>query len=56
MIYIDFSKMPEDCHNYDQYISRIISRLKKDLFREYPDADYEEDDALWDILDLQSQK
>ena len=51
VIYIDFSKMPEDCDSYDQYISRIINRLKKDLTREYPDADYEEDDALWDILD-----
>lgn len=51
VIYIDFSKMPEDCDSYDQYISRIINRLKKDLIREYPDADYEEEDALWDILD-----
>lgn len=51
VIYIDFSKMPEDCDGYDQYISRIINRLKKDLIREYPDADYEEEDALWDILD-----
>lgn len=51
VIYIDFSKMPEDCESYEQYIGRIISRLKKDLIREYPDADYEEDDALWDILD-----
>ena len=31
VIYIDFSKMPEDCESYDQYISRIINRLKKDL-------------------------
>ena len=51
VIYIDFSKMPEDCDSYDQYIGRIINRLKKDLIREYPDADYEEEDALWDILD-----
>ena len=51
VIYIDFSKMPEDCDSYDQYISRIINRSKKDLIREYPDADYEEEDALWDILD-----
>lgn len=51
VIYIDFSKMPEDCDSYNQYISRIINRLKKDLIREYPDADYEEEDALWDILD-----
>lgn len=51
VIYIDFSKMPEDCNSYDQYIGRIINRLKKDLIREYPDADYEEEDALWDILD-----
>lgn len=43
--------MPEDCNSYDQYIGRIINRLKKDLIREYPDADYEEEDALWDILD-----
>ena len=48
-LYIDFSKMPEDCNSYDQYIGRIINRLKKDLIREYPDADYEEEDALWDL-------
>lgn len=43
--------MPEDCESYDQYISRIINRLKKDLIREYPDADYEEDDAFWTFAD-----
>ena len=51
VIYIDFSKMPEECNSYNQYINRISRRLKRDLEKSYPNADIEMEDALWDILD-----
>lgn len=51
VIYIDFSKMPNECSSYSSYISRIEKKLKKDLLREFPDADIELEDPLWDILE-----
>lgn len=51
VIYIDFSKMPEECNRYNQYISRISRRLKRELEKSYPNAEIETEDALWDILD-----
>ncbi|MCD8022169.1 MAG: ATP-binding protein [Lachnospiraceae bacterium] len=50
VIYINFSKMPEMCRNYDQYISRITKRMKKELLKAYPDILCGEEDALWDIF------
>ncbi|MCD8020827.1 MAG: AAA family ATPase [Clostridiales bacterium] len=50
LIYINFSKMPENCHNYQQYINRITRRMKRELLATYPDILSEEDDALWDIF------
>lgn len=53
VIYIDFSRMPENCSSYEEYISRISISLKKDIVQEYskiseikPDTDK----AVWDIL------
>lgn len=46
VIYIDFSEIPEKCSSYDQYITRIIEGLKKDLQQEYA----VEDGALWDMM------
>ena len=46
VIYIDFSEVPEKCNSYDQYITRIINGLKKELRQEYA----AEDGALWDIM------
>ena len=37
LIYIDFSRLPENCTSYQQYISRIITGLKNDLIDAYPD-------------------
>ena len=31
LIYIDFSRLPENCTSYQQYISQIITGLKNDL-------------------------
>lgn len=51
VIYIDFSKMPNNCNSYSQYINRIEKKLKKDLLAAFPECDHEQDDALWDIMD-----
>ena len=51
VIYIDFSKMPNNCNSYSQYINRIEKKLKKDLLAAFPECDHDQDDALWDIMD-----
>lgn len=50
VIYIDFSRMPENCVSFDAYISRISSGLKEDLIREYPNAGLDLNKAVWDNL------
>jgi hypothetical protein len=50
VIFISFNEMPERCSSYEQYISRIENRLKKDLIRAYPDIEIDSQDAVWDIL------
>ena len=37
VIYIDFSRLPENCASYDAYIQRILNGIKQDLIREYPE-------------------
>ena len=51
VIYIDFSKMPGNCRSYEEYISRIEERLKRDLLKEYPKAEVFPGDSLWDIFE-----
>lgn len=36
VIYINFSRMPDECHNYDDYIRDIRSNLKEDIYEQYP--------------------
>ncbi|MDO4170400.1 MAG: AAA family ATPase [Lachnospiraceae bacterium] len=36
VIYIDFSRMPDICMNYRDYITNIINGLKEDIFEIYP--------------------
>ena len=50
VIYIDFSRMPEKCDSYEQYISRIIDGLKQDLQEAYPEYKIKKENALWDLL------
>ncbi len=50
VIYIDFSRMPEDCDSYQSYISRVQNGLKEDLILEYPDLVLDPAKAVWDIL------
>ena len=51
VVYIDFSKMPGNCRSYEEYISRIEERLKRDLLKEYPKTEVFPGDSLWDIFE-----
>ncbi len=50
VIHIDFSEVPRQCKTYEQYIGRIERRLLKDIRKAYPEADFDEEDAVWDVL------
>lgn len=50
VIYIDFSRMSENCGSYRSYISRIQNGLKEDIIAEYPDLALDPQKAVWDNL------
>lgn len=50
VVHISLNELPKRCRTYEQYISRIESRLIKDLIRAYPESEINEDDALWDAF------
>lgn len=50
VIYIRFNETPADCSSYQRYISRINSRLLRDLKYAYPEIKFEPDEAVWDVL------
>ena len=50
VISIDFSKMPRECHTYQEYIERIERNLFRDLKKEYPDIEVYEDDSAADVF------
>lgn len=50
VIYIDFSRFPENCRTYPEYMERILNVLKKDLLEGYPELKLSVTDAVWDIL------
>ncbi len=50
VIYIDFSRLPDDCENYKEYISNIKRKLRRDLIQAYPDSDTEDISSLADLL------
>lgn len=50
VIFIDCSKMPENCDSFDAYIMRISNGLKIDIAQEYPELCLDKEQALWDIL------
>lgn len=52
VIYIDFSRMPENCGSYYAYISRILNGLKEDLIQEYPKLALDPEKAIWDNLQM----
>lgn len=50
VIHIMFNELPDECKNYNQYISRIKRRLLHDLQTAYPNIEIEKDDTIWDAL------
>ncbi len=50
LVYIDFSRMPEQCVSYKDYISRITGSLKQELLEKYAQLGLSDADALWDIF------
>lgn len=56
IIYIDFSRLPESCHTYEEYINRIKTGIKKDLLEEFPEIALKEEMSLWDIFATIFQK
>ena len=51
VIYIDFSNMPRQCSEYEQYENYHQEKIIKAVARAYPDILAEEQDAVWDVLD-----
>ena len=51
IIFIDFSKMPRECHSYREYIDRIEENLIRDLKKAYPDVEIYEGDSAADVLE-----
>lgn len=50
VIYIDFSKIPENSKSYKEYITRITNGIKEELAQEFPDLRPGSTNNLWDIL------
>ncbi|MCM1044691.1 MAG: ATP-binding protein [Candidatus Gastranaerophilales bacterium] len=50
VIYIDFSRMPQDCNSFKEYISRIQLGINRDLAEAYPELKLTPDKAVWDNL------
>lgn len=50
LVFIDFSRMPENCSSYQEYIGRISRGLKNDLLQEYPGLGLDPKQAVWDLL------
>ena len=57
VIHIMFNDLPRQCTTYEQYINRIEQTLIKDIKKEFPDTEVDENSAIWDILlELYSEK
>ena len=50
VFYLDFSRMPENCTSYEQYITRILNGIKEDILEEFSDIRPDTEKAVWDIL------
>lgn len=50
VFYIDFSRMPENCSSYEQYIIRILDGLKEDVADKCSELQIDSQRAVWDIL------
>lgn len=52
VIFIDFSKTPYPCEDYNTYMSAIVKKLMKDLAEQYPQCGITETDTPWDALEM----
>lgn len=50
VLYIDLSRLPRDCKNYEQYIERIQDGINSDLIETYPEQRLDMKGAVWDNL------
>ena len=50
IIYIDFSKIPEACSSYGEYIARFSDGLKADLVQFCPALKLDKNKAVWDLF------
>lgn len=50
VIHISFNDIATECLSYDSYIKRIEKKLIRDLKREYPEVELEEDEYLVDVF------
>lgn len=50
VIFIDLSRMPDLCKNYQDYISAIIKNMQRDLQETFPKLELEEDSSISEIL------
>ena len=50
VIYIDLSRMPDRCSNYQEYIDEIVRKLKSDLEKTYPELKAEQYNLISDML------
>lgn len=50
VVFIDFSRMPRDCSDYQEYIDRIQNGLNRDLAEAYPELGIRVDGAAWDAF------
>lgn len=48
VIYVDFSRMPENCASFATYIERVSKGIKEDLIQEYPELELDADKTVWD--------
>lgn len=56
VIFIDFSRAPRDCSNYEQYINRIQDGINQDLKEAYPELRVDVSGTLWDNLSIVFEK
>ena len=52
VIYVPFNEIPKSCTSYEQYINRIEHRLISDLKRSFPHVGIDENDAVWNALNM----
>ena len=56
VVYIDFSKVPQNCDSYEQYIDSIYIRMKKDLVDYFHIKIKETDDSLSTLFYASQEK